>query len=116
MEPEVQAVVDKVSARYSSRDTALDKCSIACGQLIVELKAIGVTEVQQIEVSEPRGSTSPHLQLAAHSVLRIGIEVADVTWMQIDPQAEHPYKLYSSIDELRVDWAVVRDWKTGKDV
>ena len=56
MEPDVQAVVDKISARYLSRDTALDKCSIACGQLIVELEAIGVTEVQQIEVSEPSPS------------------------------------------------------------
>jgi hypothetical protein len=53
MKPEVQAAIDKIAARYSSPDTALNKCSIACGHLIDDLAAIGVHDVQQIEISEP---------------------------------------------------------------
>jgi hypothetical protein len=117
MEPEVQALIDKIAARYPSPDTALNKCSIACGLLNDDLAAIGVHDVQQIEVSEPRESTRPHPDLPqAHQVLRIGTEFADVTWMQIDIHAEHPHKLYSSIGELRADWAVVRDWNDRREL
>jgi hypothetical protein len=117
MEPEVQAAIDKIAARYSSPDTALNKCSIACGLLIGDLAAIGVHDVQQLEVSEPRESTCPHPDLPdAHQVLRIVTEFADVTWMQIDIHGEQAYKLYSSIDELRADWAVVRDWNDLREL
>ena len=117
MAPDVQAVVNKIAARYSSSDAALNQCSIACRQVIAELEAIGITDVQHIEVFKPCGSTRPHPQLStAHSVLRIGTEAVDVTWMQIDPQAEHPYKLYPTMDALRGDWTVVRDWATSADL
>jgi hypothetical protein len=71
MEPEAQAVIDKIAARYSSPDAALNQCSIACGHLINDLAAIGVSDVQRIEVSEPSRSTHPHPYMqAAHQVLR----------------------------------------------
>ena len=109
------AAVTDVARRYPAPDLALNQCSIACGHLTARLGVIGVSDLQQLEVSGPTGSTNPHPRLpAAHSVLRIGAQVVDVTWAQIDVQSEVPFKLYESLDDLRGDWTQVRDWFTSK--
>lgn len=115
MQTTAQLAIEKVAGWYDTSQRALNKCSIAVQQLIDELTRAGISDIQWIEVCEPIGSTQPHPCIAdVHHVLRIGIEVADVTWAQIDVDADVPWKVYDSINALRLDWASIRDRASGE--
>jgi hypothetical protein len=117
MERAVQALVEEVAGWRPSAERALHQCAAARDQLLDKLRHLGITDVQSIEVSGPIGSTRPHPDLhPAHQVLRIGTEVVDVTWAQIDTAADKPWKLYPSIEALRHDWAHVRDWESREPI
>ena len=115
MDSSALAAIVTVAERYRSPEKALHQCSVAREQLIDELLSLGFGEddLQRIEVSGPIGATRPHVDLhCAHQVLRVGNEIFDVTWAQIDTEGETAWKMYPSIDALRQDWADVRDWTT----
>ena len=109
--------VEVVARRRPTSESARHQCSVARGELIGMLDDLGITDYRLIEVERPRGSTRPIFDLhPAHQVLGIGTEVVDVTWMQIDTLAQQPWKIYPSLDALREDWSVIRDWLTGEEI
>lgn len=115
--PAVRAAVEEVAGWCSSTEKALNQCARAREALIDKLQALGVTNVQRIELRGPIGNTRPHPNLhPGHQVLRVGSEIVDVTWMQIDTTAVTPWKIYASIETLRDDWTEVRDWTTGAPI
>ena len=113
VDSEALAAVEEVAWWHRSPDKALNQCAVAREQLIDKLVLLGIEDLQRIEVGGPIGSTHPHPDVPpAHQVLRVGNEVVDVTWAQIDTEGETAWKLYPSIDAVRQDWTTVRDWKT----
>jgi hypothetical protein len=104
------AAVLAVAAWYRSPEKALNQCSAAREQLIDKLLPLGIDDLQRIEVSGPIGSTRPHPDIhPAHQVPRVGNEVVDVTWAQIDTEGETAWKVYPSIDAPHRAWTDVLD-------
>ena len=115
--PEVRLAVDKVASWYPSPEVALNQCAAAREHLTEKLGHLGITDLQLIEVRGPVGATRPHPNLqAGHQVLRIGSEVVDVTWAQIDIEGGRYCRIYPSVESLREDWTELRDWSTGDPI
>ena len=111
------SAVKVVAQRRPTPAQARHQCSNARGELTGMLDDLGITDYRLIEVEGPRGSTRPIADLhPAHQVLGIGVEVVDVTWMQIDTEAAQPWKVYPSLEALREDWSVICDWVTGEEI
>jgi hypothetical protein len=113
----VLAAVEEVAGWYHTPAKALNKC-VAARQLIIDkLVPLGTQDLQMVEVSGPIGQTCPHPDVhPAHQVLRVGTEVVDVTWAQIDTEGGVAWKVYPSIDALRQDRTDVRDWATREPI
>lgn len=88
-----------------------NQCRIACQQLVDLLAEQRITpELQHLYMTGPtRPATLLEPFCGEHHLLRIGYQVADPTWGQIDTGAHEPWKLYCSVSDLADDWTRAYD-------